>query len=161
MAEQLPRLCRQLLLPEGVPCGNPQQSEVLLKPLSPLFFCSTPFPSSCATMLVLAVVQFPSKDTQVLQPVTCEVIFWWNLPVLRQTVRVVRGILAIEARRRVRQVSMGFLLCTVVTLSEKEPEVQGNQTKRYQNIWTLRSSCENFYGILLSLFNSGLGLEAS
>lgn len=150
MAEQLSRLCHQLLLPEGVSCCSPQQSEGLLKSLYPLFFCSTPFPSSCAMTMVLAVVQFPSA-VRTLRCCSLLLVGWVFLLLLEfSSVKANCKSSMHDAcywSKKIRKVSMGFPLCTVVTLSEKEPQVQGNQTKGCQNIWILWSSCENFYGI--------------
>jgi len=47
--------------------------------------------------------------------------------------------LTVGTRKLLRKVSMGFLLSTVVTLSEKEQEVQGKQAKGSQNVWILWS----------------------
>lgn len=74
MAEQLPRLCQQFLLPRGVRCWNPEQSERIIESLSPVFFCSAPFPSSMTT--VLAEVQFSrgGAGAQVIQYIA---FFFW------------------------------------------------------------------------------------
>lgn len=150
MAQQLPRLCQQLLLPEGVPCWNPDQSERILESLSPLFFCSSPF-QSCAMTTGLAVVQFPSavRELRCCSLLPFFFFFLWHLPVLRQILRVVCVMLAIAARKLLRKVSVGFLLCTVVTLAEKEQEVQGKQAKGSQNMWILWSSWNSLLSFLI------------
>lgn len=57
MTEQLPRLCQQLLLPESVPCWNPEQSEKVLESLFPAVLVQYTLPMACAVTAVLAVIQ--------------------------------------------------------------------------------------------------------